>query len=166
MCWWLLNPFWRHQVFLFLVYFPSSFPYSQIYYSLGFPPVLHYRIIRMVLYFLLCWVYTLNKICWMSFFFLTGSLQREPIIILSLHVINSGPGPVSPKHLSNLFVLYTWAFSCINFIVRHLTLFVIKIPQWLNHFMILCTERASEKLLPTPQAQMLRVLLCIWEILY
>lgn len=118
-------------------------------------------------FFLLCWVYTVNIICWMDFFFSTGNLQREPITVLSLRVINSGASPISPKHLSNLFILYTRAFRHINFTVHHLTLFVINIPQWLNHhFMVLCPERASTKLLPTHRAHVLRVLVCISEIFY
>lgn len=40
------------------------------------------------------------------FFFPTGSLQREPVI-LDFYVINSVAGPQSSKHQSHLFILYT-----------------------------------------------------------
>ena len=144
-CWWFQNPFWRHKVFLFLVSSRSSFPYIHISSSLDFSPVLHNRVITMVPFFLPCWVCTWNIICCITFFFFsTGSLQKELIIILSLHVINGRAGAINPEHLSNLVIVYTWAFSCINLTVHNLTRSEINIPPWLSHhFLISCSESTS-----------------------
>jgi hypothetical protein len=46
---------------------------------------------------------------------------------LGFYILNSGAVPISPKRQSNLFILHTRAFSCINFAIHHLTLFVINI---------------------------------------
>lgn len=149
MCWWVWNPFWRHKVFLFLASFPSAFPYSQIYCSLHFSPSFIREPSGCCCFFrpFLSTHIKYNLLNGFLFFNRKSSKRTDYNV-----------KPPCNKHWSRvdnwsrtperLFILHTRAFSGTNVTVRHLTLFVINTPQWLNHhFMISCTEGASTKLL-------------------
>ena len=115
-------------MFLFSVYFPSSFFGSQIYYSLDFPPSFMRELLGWCYFFssVKC-THEISLVEWLFFFPNRKSSKRmyyniKPPCNKQWSWANS-----SKTSEQSLYIAHS-SFSCINFTVRRLTVFVMSIP--------------------------------------